>query len=234
MTDSSSWQYDEFKQVGTDYDDLAQVEAYDSRHRQFRDIDGECRAILDALDLPPKSTLIELGTGTGSFAIHAIRRCSRVFAVDVSHLMLEYASQKARNTNADNISFHHAGFLTYDHKGPPADAIVTCMALHHLPDFWKGIALGRMNDMLKPGGQLYIKDVIFKDKDALGNISRWIDYMAKTAGKRLRDDIATHVRQEYSTYDWVIEGLLTRAGFEIKQKQFVKGVIATYHCIGNR
>ena len=30
-----SWQYDEFKQVGVDYEDSAEFEAYDSRHAQF-------------------------------------------------------------------------------------------------------------------------------------------------------------------------------------------------------
>jgi hypothetical protein len=29
------------------------------------------------------------------------------------------------------------------------DAIVSCTALHHLPDFWKTMTLHRMNDMLR-------------------------------------------------------------------------------------
>ena len=87
MKETPPWQYDEFKQVGTDYDDPEQVAAYDSRHAQFRDVDAECNCILDALGVTPQSVVIELGTGTGAFAIHAARRCASVYAIDVSSPM---------------------------------------------------------------------------------------------------------------------------------------------------
>lgn len=45
------------------------------------------------------------------------------------------------------------------------------------------------------------------------------------------DSRQDHIRQEYSTYDWIMEGLLPRAGFAIKDKQIVHGVIGTYHCV---
>ncbi len=231
MTDISSWQYDEFQQAGTDYNDPAEVEAYDSRHAQFRDVDAECRAILDALDLARESVLIEFGAGTGAFAIRAAGRCAKVHAIDTSQLMLDCAARKAEDAHAANISFHHAGFLTYEHQCRAADAVVTFMAFHHLPDFWKGIALGRMNRMLGMDGQLYIQDVVFTDKDAAVNVSRWVDCMAGIGGEKLRREIEDHIRQEYSTYDWIMEGLLARAGFAIKDKQIAHGVIGTYHCI---
>jgi putative AdoMet-dependent methyltransferase len=40
------------------------------------------------------------------------------------------------------------GFLNYEHNGPPLDMIVSNLALHHLPDFWKMIALKRIHEML--------------------------------------------------------------------------------------
>lgn len=60
-----------------------------------------------------------------------------------------------------DISLHHAGFLTYRHPGPPADVVTTRSALYQLPDFWKQTALLNIADLLKPGGLLYIWDVIF-------------------------------------------------------------------------
>jgi len=41
------------------------------------------------------------------------------------------------------------------------DKMVTKAALHHLPDFWKSIALLETVDILKKGGKLYFFDVIF-------------------------------------------------------------------------
>jgi len=60
------------------------------------------------------------------------------------------------------------------------DALVPIMAFHHLSDFWKGIALDRMNCIIRPGGLLYIHDVIFEQADVETNISRWIDHLGKT------------------------------------------------------
>ncbi len=225
-----SWEYDEFKQVGIDYENREAVEAYDSRHAQFRDVEAECKSILDALSVTSQSVVIELGTGTGAFAIQAAKRCASVYAVDVSELMLEFARYKADKAGLENIAFCHAGFLTYEHNGTLADALVTSMAFHHLPDFWKGIALARMNGMLRPGGLLYIHDVIFEQDSAEANISRWIDYLGETAGTQLSDEVATHVREEFSTFDWIIEGLLKRTGFKILSRELIAGVTGTYLC----
>ncbi|MDY6904958.1 MAG: methyltransferase domain-containing protein [Thermodesulfobacteriota bacterium] len=225
-----AWQYDEFNQIGVDYEDPAAVEAYDARHARFRDVDAECNRILDLLAVTPQAVVIDLGTGTGAFAIHAAHRCAKVYAVDVSGPMLEFAQQRAETAGLGNITFCCAGFLTYAHNGEPADALVTSMAFHHLPDFWKGIALNRLNGMLKPGGLLYIHDVIFAQTEAETNIARWIDHLAETCGKQLRDEVAMHVREEFSTYDWIMDGLLERAGFSILSKEMAAGVIGTYLC----
>ena len=230
MKNISSWQYDEFKQVGVDYENQEEVEAYDSRHAQFRDVDTECATILDALAVTPQSVVIELGTGTGAFAIHAAQRCASIYAVDVSGPMLEFAQRKANKIGLTNITFHHAGFLTYEHNGTPADALVTNMAFHHLPDFWKGIALDRMNGMLRPGGLLYIHDVIFVQADAETDIPRWIDQLGEIGGTQLGDEVAAHVREEFSTFDWIMDGLLERTGFRIVSKEIIEGVIGTYLC----
>jgi ubiquinone/menaquinone biosynthesis C-methylase UbiE len=230
MKKTSSWHYDEFKQVGVDYANREEVEAYDARHAQFRDIDAECAGILDALAVTPQSVVIEIGTGTGAFAIHAAQRGAGVHAVDVSGAMLEFAQQKAEKAGLDNITFYKAGFLTYEHTGARADALVTSMALHHLPDFWKGMALDRMNGMLRPGGLLYIHDVIFVQADSEASISRWIDQLGALGGTQLRDEVAAHVREEFSTFDWIMDGLLARAGFRILSKEMAEGVIGTYLC----
>lgn len=231
MTQFPSWHYNEFLPVGRDYGNPHQVESYDSRHSIFRDIDDECRTILESLELPDDAILIELGTGTGNFALHASQQCARVYAVDTSRSMLDFAAQKAAKAGADNITFCHAGFLTYEHQDKYADAIVTSLAFHHLPDFWKGMALSRMNGMLNQGGRLFIGDVVFEQTGVIGNISRWIDYFSANFGAELAESIADHVREEYSTFDWIMEGLLERAGFRIISSQIDEGVMARYLCV---
>lgn len=229
----NSWQYDEFAQVGTDYSTKAEVDIYDSSHADFRDIESESIRVLNLLDIKRNDTVIDFGSGTGTFAIQASQRCAKVYAVDVSQAMIDCAVAKAKQADVTNIEFHHAGFLTYEHQESPVDAVVTTFAFHHLPDFWKGIALHRISRMLKPGGQLYIHDVIIEESNALVNIEALVQKLANAGGQRLEEDTVRHFREEYSTYDWVMDGLLTRAGFTIGIRQIEAGVLGTYLCTKN-
>lgn len=230
MKRNFSWQYDEFKQIGKNYGSKAEVDIYDSSHADFRDTEAESRKVLDSLEMQTSDVLIDFGSGTGDFAIQASRRCARVYAVDVSQAMIDHAKAKTAKAGRVNIEFHHAGFLTYEHRNSPVDAVVTTFAFHHLPDFWKGIALKRMNGMLKPGGQLYIHDVVLEETNPLKNIAALIEKQAAAGGEYLRQDAEEHFRDEYSTYDWVIDGLLYRSSFTIKSKRIDGGVIGTYIC----
>lgn len=228
-----TWQYDEFRQIGKDYALPSEVEMYDSSHASFRNIEEESNAVLDKLGIGKDDVVIDFGSGTGVFAIQAARRHARVFAVDVSEAMIDYAKAKALSAGVSTIAFIHGGFLTYEHEYRAADAIVTTFAFHHLPDFWKGIALNRMHGMLKPGGQLYIHDAILEVRNAIANIAALVEKLAAAGGDFLREDTEGHFREEYSTYDWIMDGLLQRAGFAIKSKTIQDGVIGTYYCVKN-
>jgi len=230
MTEHPSWQYDEMQQIGKDYDDLTEVEAYDARHGRFRDVEKENEDILKSLDLRSDHVLIEFGSGTGAFAMQAAARCARVYAVDISRAMLEYAKKRAVKAGLANIVFCHSGFLTYSPIAQTADAVVSNTALHHLPDFWKGMALRRMNTMLKSGGLLYLSDVIFEQGNVREHIGRFIAKLETLAGPDIRKDVEAHIRQEFSTYDWIIDGLLERAGFGIVNKAIKAGVTGRYLC----
>ncbi len=233
MNPKLSWQYDEFKQVGRDYSTQTEVNRYDSSHADFRDIEAESNKALDLLQLKTGDVAIDFGSGTGVFALQAARRGITVHAVDVSQPMLDCARHKSEAAGATGIEFHHSGFLTYQHPEGSADAITTTFAFHHLPDFWKGIALERMIRMLKPGGRLYIHDVILESANAIANISSLIEAQEAAGGAFLREDAEGHFRDEYSTYDWVMDGLLTHAGFSIQRKQIEGGIIGTYLCLKN-
>lgn len=230
MNKYPSWQYDEMKHPGKDFGSSAEVEAYDARHGKFRDVKRENEEILEVLAIQGNHVLIDIGTGTGAFAIQAAPRCERVYAVDISLPMLEYAKKKADEAGMTNIVFCYGGFLTYEHAEQPVDTIVTNTAFHHLPDFWKGIALQRLNRMLKPGGQLYLSDVVFEQQNLQENIERFMAALEKAGGSSIRKDLEAHVRNEYSTYDWILDGLLERAGFEIRSKVMQNGVIGRYLC----
>jgi cyclopropane fatty-acyl-phospholipid synthase-like methyltransferase len=228
-----SWQYDERAKVGVDYYDPATVADYDKQHAGFRDFEKDARMVVQQLGLKPEHTVLDLGCGTGAFAIPAARLCRRVYAVDISQTMLDRCAEKARAAGLSNIETHCAGFLSYEHKGEPVDAVVSVVALHHLPDFWKAVAFKRMYDMLKPGGKLYLFDVIFTFpiESYRSEFDSWVDGMRESAGQIMAEETVVHIRDEYSTFDWVIDGMIERAGFRIEQKRSDFPYTMTYVCI---
>ena len=226
----ADWYYDDLRQVGLDFEDVAAVEAYDRNQRASAEED---LALLDQLGLNADHVVIDIGCGTGAFALEAARRCRTVYAVDVSASMLACTRRRAARHNLSNMEFRRAGFLSYAHDGPPADMLVTKYAFHHLPDFWKSVALLHMNEMLRPAGRLFLSDVVFSFPmtEHRHEIDAWIARMAKPSGEGFTAaDFATHVRDEHSTYDWILEGLIERAGFRIDRKDRWDAVYADYTC----
>ena len=230
MTTDPTWLWDESVPLNSDFGDRQVVAAYEERHRRFRDVDGENAAILAKLALPPGAVVGDFGCGTGAFARMAARRARVVYAIDVSAAMLDYVQWKAGEEGRTNIVCRPGGFLTYVHAGPPFDALHTSLALHHLPDFWKQKALDRLAGMLKPGGRLHLMDVVFTPENCDANIAAWIAQMEAAQGKEIADSLREHVGREYSTYTWILEGLLARAGFRIDAAQATGGVLANYYC----
>jgi ubiquinone/menaquinone biosynthesis C-methylase UbiE len=224
------WQYHEPGHPGADFDAIA--EDYDRNMKKHRDIQGEIDEILDFLDLKANHTVIEIGSGTGEFALAAAGRCELVYAVDLSLGMLKYALRKAEMRSIKNVDFIPGGFLTYEHQGDPVDAVVTQIALHHLPDFWKQIALLRIADMLKSGGKFCLRDVVYSF-----DIENYRDYFEKfvvraktTGGDDFARIMADHVRNEYSTLDWIMQGMIERAGFDIVRTEHKHGFLGLYLC----
>ena len=231
MSALPKWFYDEFRQSGIDFEDTTQVEAYDRNQRSSTE-EAE-RELVEQLRISTGHTVIDLGAGTGTFAIQACKAGARVHAVDVSPTMLAYAQKKAHAVKAESIEFHQAGFLTYQHRGESADFIVTKAAFHHLPDFWKMVGLLRMASMLKTGGVLYLRDAVFSfdPNEYRSRIDAWIERVAKPAGEGFTiSDFETHVREEFSTFGWILEGLLTRAGFAIERADYPTPEYAAYVC----
>lgn len=162
MTTIPAWQYDEYKHIGVDYADPAVAQGYDAQHVKFRGKPAnESNPLLDWLGIQPGQTILDLGCGTGSFAIQAAQRGATVYAADASPAMLAVAERKAQAADVSNITFVHGGFLTYEHSGSQVDLITSMVALHHLPDFWKLIGLQRIAGMLKDGGRFYLMDSVY-------------------------------------------------------------------------
>ncbi len=232
MTKTPKWQYNEFKHCGVDFSNPDEVERYQNAHKQMRDFKRETLDMIKLIGIRDNDTVIDFGCGTGAFVLNAADKCGKIYAVDVSKAMLGFCKKKCEEAKISNVKFHRAGFLTYEHKEKPVDAIVTKLAFHHLPDFWKLVALTRMASMLKKDGKLYICDVVysFKVNDLEKSVQQWVKKTSAKGKSDFKRRIETHISQEFSTTDWIMEGLLKQAGFKILKAEYKDGFFATYLC----
>jgi len=222
------WLYQEMTHTGVNYADLEIARKYDSRHMKFRDFAKEFELIRNRTGLCETDSVIDLGCGTGAFVLPAARYCKRVYAVDVSRPMLAILQEKIQQESLSNIDIHHAGFLTYRHNAKPADVAVSSIALHHLPDFWKAVSLYRISQMLKPDGILYLNDVIFHFP--IENWKNETDQIVRDMSQSAGPEAFTHIQREFSTFDWIIEGILKRTGFQIEQVHDDRSFCHVYIC----
>jgi ubiquinone/menaquinone biosynthesis C-methylase UbiE len=230
--DPDSWWPEETIHAGREHFDEQHTRRYDAKEDAHA---AQEVALLQQLGaLSAGSSVVDLGAGTGQFTLAAAAVCERVVAVDVSALMLERLAEKLDGAAVRNVEVVHAGFLTYEHAGPPADLVYSRYALHHLSDFWKAIALDRAADMLRSGGMLRLWDVVygFEPRDADQRIEAWIEQTMAADVERgwTRAELAEHVRDEHSTFTWLLEPMIARAGFDIVEADYSDSVFARYVC----
>jgi ubiquinone/menaquinone biosynthesis C-methylase UbiE len=212
-----SWWLDELAHAGAEHLDADFVQRYD--RKQGTVLDEAAAADLEvfrAHGLRDDATVVDLGAGTGVFALAAAAQVRHVVAVEVSPAMCDVL--RARTANQDNIEVVQAGLLSYKHRGAPVDAIHTRNVLHQLPDFWKAVALDRMAQMLAPGGIMRLRDLVydFAPAAAQDTIEQWLAGAAShPADGYTRQDLSRHIRSEHSTFSWLLVPMLRQAGFEI-------------------
>jgi putative AdoMet-dependent methyltransferase len=232
MKPEPAWIFNEENLVGVDYGDSKVADEYENQHA-FRNFREEADKMYSALQLSGDSSILDIGCGTGGLSIELANRCKHIYSVDVSTAMISVLKKKIHEKNISNITAQAAGFLKYKHAGDPLDAIVCNVALHHLPDFWKQIALLNFYKMLKDGGKLFLCDVVFgfTPQNYQEEIDGWLSKMKEVAGEKITDETIVHVRDEFSTWDWVLKGMLEKAGFNVIANNELMKNMQIYICV---
>ncbi len=224
-----SWLLDERASAGRENLDAIHVSRYDAKE------DGDAVeevGLLQRLGLDARSIVLDLGAGIGQFTLAVAPVCSRVVTADVSPVMQELLRAKVEASSHGNIECVCAGFLTYEHSGEPVDFAYSRYALHHLPDFWKAQALVRLGRFMRPQAVLRLWDVVysFAPDEAEERIESW----CATGGSGAeagwtRAELEEHVRDEHSTFTWLLEPMIQRSGFQIDDADYSPdGIFARY------
>lgn len=222
------WLIDETRHAGDEHLDDEQVARFDEM-MPF-DPSPEVDLLLES-GLSEEDTVVDIGAGTGVFPLSVADHCDRVVAVDVSEAMLEVVRRKAEASGVRNVETVHDGFLSYDHQGGAASFVFSKDALHHLPDFWKVEALQTVGKTLEAGGIFRLRDFVFSfdPHDSHEAIESWLDEKKRTTPFS-DEELYVHVRDEFSTYGFLLEAMLEEVGFEVLESAYDGDFYAEYTC----
>src|SRR5438045_3429452 len=193
------WYYNDRRQLGVDFAAEDQAASYD---RKQRDSAERARATLKQLGVAPGWHVADIGCGTGILACEAAQMGAAVEAIDISPAMLRLTEVHAADLGVA-IKTQANGFLSFDYTPGSFDLIVSERALHHLPDFWKAVALARVFNALKPGGTFFLRDVVFScAPDGIERtVEEWSGFILKNH-RYSREEVATHVRHWHWNVGW--------------------------------
>jgi len=215
------WYYNERGRIGLE---PAVASIYD-RHD---DSDLRARAALTMLGVQKGWRVADIGCGNGVLATEAALMGAEADAIDISPAMLALAEVYARDRRAP-VRTQSAGLLSFAYQPNSYDLIVSEFTLHHLPDFWKAVALARIFAALKPGANFYLRDIVFVSMPdgSERSVEQWADFNTKNHDFA-RDSVVTHMRDEYSTFGWVMERMLTEVGFTLVSADYHAPLHGTY------
>ncbi|MDE5465179.1 methyltransferase domain-containing protein [Bradyrhizobium sp. CSS354] len=215
------WYYNERNRMGIG---PAVASIYDSHD----DADLRARAALKMLGVQRGWRIADIGCGNGVLATEAALMGAEVDAIDISPAMLALAEIYARDRKAP-VRTQSAGLLSFAYRPESYDLIVSEFTLHHLPDFWKAVAMSRIYRALKPGATFYLRDIVYASMpDALErDVEQWADFEIKNHDVP-RESVVTHMRDEYSTFGWVMERMLADVGFTLVSADYHAPMHGTY------
>jgi SAM-dependent methyltransferase len=113
--------------------------------------------IIEALALPPRALVADIGAGTGYFTVRLARAAAqpKVYAVDIEPGMLAHLQHRARKEGLANVTTVQATA-----EGPnlpePVDVVLIVDTYHHIPN--REAYFSRLKGQLRPGARVAIVD----------------------------------------------------------------------------
>lgn len=215
------WYYNERGRIGLE-------PAVASIYGSGDDGDLRARAALNMLGVKKGWRIADIGCGNGVLATEAALMGAEVDAIDISPAMLALAEIYSSDRRAI-VRTQSAGLLSFAYQPNSYDLIASEFTLHHLPDFWKAVALSRIFAALKPGANFYLRDIVFVSMpDGVErDVEQWAEFTIKNHDFE-REGVVTHMRDEYSTFGWVIERMLIDVGFTLESVDYHAPLHGTY------
>lgn len=150
----------------------------------------------------PRAThSLDIGCGAGNYTLKLLQVIPNlnVTLVDLSLPMLERAVERIRPETKGVITTFQADIRALELGLDAYDIILAAAVFHHLrgEDEWQAV-FSKCYAALKPGGSLWISDLIRHDLPSVQNLMwrRYGDYLTQLKGTAYRDQVFAYIEQE--------------------------------------
>lgn len=179
--------------------------------------------------------VLDLGCGAGNLTLQLIQEIGPLSCdlADLSLPMLERAHARVVAAGGHEVMIHHSDLRALDLPDASFDCIVAGAVLHHLRDDadWEQ-TFRRLHAWLKPGGHLYVSDLVAFDEASVQEImwQKYGDYLESLGGSEYREKVFAYIDQEDSPRSLPYQIELMRAcGFRSYDILHRNSVFACYY-----
>jgi len=156
-----------------------------------------------ALHLRPGGAVLDLGCGAGNFTLRVLQEVQPLACtlVDLSRPMLERAQQRVAKAGGCPLRTFQSDLRALEFPEASFDVILAGAVLHHLRDDadWTAV-FGNLHRWLKPGGRVYVADMIWFDAPEVQAVmwQRYGAYLESVGGPAYREKVFAYIDREDS------------------------------------
>ena len=186
---------------------------FDNDVERFSNLETGQSATIDAplvLDLitavaaatnPNAAHMLDIGCGAGNYTVKLLQRLPdlNITLIDLSKPMLDRALQRLSPLTTGNIAAWQGDIRAITLEPDSFDIIMAAAVFHHLREDaeWEAV-FGKCHAALKPGGSLWISDLIQHDDPTVQAAmwQRYGEYLTQLKGEAYRDQVFGYIEQE--------------------------------------
>ncbi len=219
---------------------------FDKDVERFSNLETGQSATIDAplvLDLitqsaahvtPHAHELLDIGAGAGNYSLKMLTALPglNVTLVDLSRPMLDRALERVSAATPGSVTALQSDVRELELRPHRYDIVLAAAVLHHMRSDaeWEAV-VGRLFYALRPGGSLWISDLVTHSASAVQDLmwARYGDYLKGLKDEAYRDHVFAYVEKEDSPRSLMTQlDLLRKVGFESVEILHKNSVFAAF------
>ena len=225
--------------MNADYNEKATIEEIRSRFDQdverFSNLETGQQTTIDApltMELctdaamfinPEAKELLDIGCGAGNYTLKMLTKIPDLNCTinDLSLPMLERAKERISGQTAGSVNLIQEDMLKLNLPENHFDIILSAAAFHHLrsDEDWERM-FGKIYRALKPGGSIWISDLIAHDSQLIDKLfrNRYGAYLETLGGAEYKQKVFDYIAYEDTPRSLNYQlSLLQKVGFKVTE-----------------